>query len=373
MARFFIVTINYAPEPSGFAPHATALAEHLARQGHDVSVFTGFPFAPEWRRRREDRGRVWSTERSGNVGVHRVTHFIPRRPSSVVQRIAMEASFGVTGFAAMLGVVLRTGRPDAVLYIGAQPALAMLARVFAALVARPYFVRITDLAARAALDVGILGGRLSRLLETFGYTSDGGCGGPLNIDRIDLKTNSVLGSIPISKSVIGLAVSPDGKVALGSGGDTILVIDLTTNTEVAPVACVGVCPYSFLVGATFNADGSRAYFIDDGTNELITLDTTVPLAPVELSKTPIVTPGGAWELAIFGNLLWVVNAGGPSDVVIFDVSSDPPVQLPPLGLAIFGFELDVQIAPSQCKKGGWMTFGFKNQGECVSAIKSKRP
>ena len=62
-----------------------------------------------------------------------------------------------------------------------------------------------------------------------------------------------------------------------------------------------------------------------------------------------------------------------SDVVIFDVSSDPPVKMAPLGLAIFGFELDVQIAPAQCKKGGWMTFGFKNQGECVSAIKSKRP
>src|SRR5439155_23442929 len=83
VARFFIITINYAPEPSGFAPHATQIAEYLGAHGHDVAVFTGFPFAPAWRRRELDRGRFFARERAGNVEVHRLTHFIPRRPSSV--------------------------------------------------------------------------------------------------------------------------------------------------------------------------------------------------------------------------------------------------------------------------------------------------
>ena len=171
MARFFIVSINYAPEPSGFAPHATQIAEHLARRGHDVSVFTGFPFAPQWRRREEDRGRLFSKERDGHLTVHRVTHYIPRRPSSVWQRIAMEGSFSLTGFAVMVTTMLGSGRPDAVLYIGAQPAAAMLARLVASLARCPYFVRITDLAAHAALDVGMVGGRLSRVLETFEFAA----------------------------------------------------------------------------------------------------------------------------------------------------------------------------------------------------------
>ena len=172
MARFFIVTINYAPEPSGFAPHATQIAEYLACRGHDVSVFTGFPFAPQWRRREEDRGRLFSKERDGNLTVHRVTHYIPRRPSSVVQRMAMEGSFGLTGLVAMVATMLSAaGRPDAVLYIGAQPAVAMLARLVASLARCPYFVRITDLAAHAALDVGMVGGRLSRVLETFEFAA----------------------------------------------------------------------------------------------------------------------------------------------------------------------------------------------------------
>jgi colanic acid biosynthesis glycosyl transferase WcaI len=171
VARFFILTINYAPEPSGFAPHATQLAGYLARRGHDVAVFTGFPFAPHWRRRPEDRGRLYARERVGGVTVHRVTHYIPRRPSSALQRIAMEGSFSVAVFVAMLAAMLRVRRPDAFLYIGAQPAAAMLARAMAALTRRPYFVRITDLAAQAAREVGVAGRRLSQMLERFEFAA----------------------------------------------------------------------------------------------------------------------------------------------------------------------------------------------------------
>jgi len=171
VAHFFFITINFAPEPSGFAPYAATLARHLARHGHRVSVFTGFPFAPEWRRRKADRGRLFARTRDGNLTVYRLTHFIPRRPSSAVQRIAMEGSFSISALAVMMAAMLRGGRPDGVLYIGAQPALAMAARIVAAFAGCPYFVRITDLAARAALDVGIVGTRLSRMLAAFEFAA----------------------------------------------------------------------------------------------------------------------------------------------------------------------------------------------------------
>lgn len=165
VARFFIVSLNYAPEPTGFAPKATAYAEHLARRGHDVHVFTGFPFTPDWKRRDADRGRWARRERAGGATLHRLTHFIPRRPSSALQRVLMEGSLAVSALVAIVLTMIRHGRPDAVLYIGAQPALALLARVSARLAGCPYFVNITDLAAQAALDVGIAGPRLHALLE----------------------------------------------------------------------------------------------------------------------------------------------------------------------------------------------------------------
>lgn len=171
MARFFIATLNYAPEPAGFSPRVTALAEHLARRGHDVHVFTGFAFTPGWRRREEDRGRLFAREARGGVTVHRATHFIPRRPSSAWQRIAMEGSFAIVHGAVMIAALVRHGRPDAVIYHGAQPAIAMLVRVVAAVAGRPYVVNITDLAAQLARDVGIIGRRLYPVLDAFEFAA----------------------------------------------------------------------------------------------------------------------------------------------------------------------------------------------------------
>jgi colanic acid biosynthesis glycosyl transferase WcaI len=83
------------------------------------------------------------------------------------QRVAMEASFCVSALLMLSPQLLnpRT-RPDALLYIGAQPALAMLARWIAAFTGVPYFVNINDLAAQAAADVGIVRtGWIQRVLE----------------------------------------------------------------------------------------------------------------------------------------------------------------------------------------------------------------
>jgi len=177
VARLFIISINYAPEPTGFAPHAAAMAAHLAGRGHDVSVFTGFPFAPVWRRQAEDRGQLYRVERKDGATVYRLTHFIPRRPSSAVQRILMEGTFSGVALPAAIAAAFRGGRPDALLYIGAQPALAMITRIIAALFGRPYFVNVNDLAARAALDVGIIGGPLYRLLDNFEFAAYCGAAG----------------------------------------------------------------------------------------------------------------------------------------------------------------------------------------------------
>jgi glycosyltransferase involved in cell wall biosynthesis len=177
VARLFIISINYAPEPTGFAPHAAALAAHLAGRGHDVSVFTGFPFAPVWRRQADDHGRLCRVERKDGATVYRLTHFIPRRPSSAVQRILMEGTFSFFALPAAIAAAFRGGRPDALLYIGAQPSLAMLTRVIAALFGRPYFVNVNDLAARAALDVGIVAGPLYWLLDAFEFAAYRGAAG----------------------------------------------------------------------------------------------------------------------------------------------------------------------------------------------------
>lgn len=170
MARLLVLTLNYFPEPTGFAPHATALAEHLVVEGHAVTVVTGFPFAPRWARWSSYRGEFLRRETVNGVRLVRISHFIPRRPGSATQRILMEGSFALMGSLALTPGLVGGRRFDLVLYIGAQPAIAWLARILAAVQRVPYLVKITDLAAQAATDVGITrAGKLSRALEHIEY------------------------------------------------------------------------------------------------------------------------------------------------------------------------------------------------------------
>jgi glycosyltransferase involved in cell wall biosynthesis len=166
--KVLVLSINYAPEMTGFAPHITALNDFLAKRGHAVSVYTGFPFAPYWSRFPDFKGKLFSKERLNGVDVVRVTHFIPRRPRSLWQRIAMESSFCLSVL--LTGVLWSARDFDVILYVGAQPSIAGLARIAAACNRIPYVVKITDLAAQVAEDVGIIGpGRLKNTLRRLEY------------------------------------------------------------------------------------------------------------------------------------------------------------------------------------------------------------
>ena len=170
MARLLVLSLNYSPEPTGFAPHTTALAEHLVAEGHTVTVVTGFPFAPRWARWSSYRREFLRRETVNGVRLVRISHFIPRRPGSAIQRILMEGSFALIGFLVLTPSLVSGRRFDLVLYVGAQPAIAWLARIVAAVQRVPYMVKITDLAAQASIDVGITrAGRPSRALEYFEY------------------------------------------------------------------------------------------------------------------------------------------------------------------------------------------------------------
>jgi putative colanic acid biosynthesis glycosyltransferase WcaI len=164
--RVLVLTINYSPEPTGFAPHVAALCEHLASSRHDVVTIAGFPFAPYWRRW-DDKGRGWiAHEQRNGVRLFRVRHFVPRRPRGLLARLWMEATYCLL---ALWTVVTRVRmEADVILYVGAQPCIAMLARALGWWRGRPYVIAINDLAAQAGGDVGIVrSGWLMALLRTF--------------------------------------------------------------------------------------------------------------------------------------------------------------------------------------------------------------
>ncbi len=171
-----VLSINYAPEQTGFGPHVAALCEHLASRDHAVTAITGFPFAPYWARWPGYRGRLIADERINGVRVIRVTHFIPRRPGRLLQRLLMEGSFGLAS--AWAALTRSQARWDVILYVGAQPGIAMVARYLAGLYRIPYVVNVQDLAAQAAAGVGIVkvpwATRMLDRLEFWAYRRAGG-------------------------------------------------------------------------------------------------------------------------------------------------------------------------------------------------------
>src|SRR5881397_3655628 len=106
-----IVGINYAPEHSGIAPYTTDAAEHLARQGHQVRMWTGVDHYPHWAVPRGARGRLSTRDVENGVEVTRLRHYVPRRQSAL-RRLTYEATFG-----AHVAATAARSTPDVVLAV----------------------------------------------------------------------------------------------------------------------------------------------------------------------------------------------------------------------------------------------------------------
>ena len=166
--RLVIWGINYAPEPTGIAPFNAGLAEWLSARGHEVEMVTTFPYYPAWRKRPEDRRRLYRTERAGGVTVRRCWHYVPPRVTAL-RRILHEASFLATSGLRLL--TLR--RPDVLLVVSPPLPLGVPAWLVSRLWRRPYVFHVQDLQPDAAVALGMLRpGRFTRLLyalEWFAY------------------------------------------------------------------------------------------------------------------------------------------------------------------------------------------------------------
>ncbi|MDH3022465.1 glycosyltransferase family 4 protein [Gordonia alkanivorans] len=128
--RVTIVSLNFAPEPTGISVYSTDLARLLLDLGYRVEVVTGIPHYPAWKRQSGYR-RVASSREvfDGSITVRRLPHFVPGRPR-MFGRILMEATFAVRLLFA------RLGSPD--LVICTSPSLlASVALVLRSFVSRP--------------------------------------------------------------------------------------------------------------------------------------------------------------------------------------------------------------------------------------------
>jgi YVTN family beta-propeller protein len=213
-----------------------------------------------------------------------------------------------------------------------------------------------------------------------GYAGNGyvDCGATNGIYQLSTTTDKLLGFIPTSAPVSDVAVSPADGLALASGGDRVMVIDLAGNTEVGTVMCgLTPCVYIFSGGLAFNPTGTRAYVVDFQANTLSTINTDQSSAQYlqELSRVPIQANGrnqNAWQVAVLQDRAIVLVMGWPGHAISFDISTDIPVPVDLETIGTYAYEFDVWTLPPSsdfCDKLNWMNFGgFKNQGDCRKSV-----
>lgn len=151
--RVLIIGINYRPELTSVGPYTTALAEHLAARGDEVTVVTGLPHYPEWQIPPGTPRRLVHEETIDGVTVIRAAHYVPASQSAL-RRAVYEGTFGLTGLLASR----RPRRPHAILGIIPSLSGGVIARRTGQRLDVPYGLLFQDLMGRAALQSGIAGG-----------------------------------------------------------------------------------------------------------------------------------------------------------------------------------------------------------------------
>jgi len=166
--RVVVWGINYAPEITGIAPHNVAVCEFLQRHAHNVEMVTSFAYYPAWRKRPEDRHKVFRTDRINGVPVHRCWHFVPARVTAW-KRIVHEAAFVLTSTIRVLSLK----RPGVFVIVSPPLLLGTAAWFVGKLKGAPFVFHVQDLQPDAAIGLGILkAGLFTRALyrlEAFAY------------------------------------------------------------------------------------------------------------------------------------------------------------------------------------------------------------
>jgi len=135
---------------------------------------------------------------------------------------------------------------------------------------------------------------------------------------IDVASHTVTGTFPVPGVPYGVAFSPDGaKAYVSDNGGTITPVDTATDTPGPALLTTG----SGLESVTFSPDGTRAYVPGNGAMQVIDVSTDSVLAPIPVGA-------GARVLAMnpAGTFGYVSNTG---DGTITPLSFAPDPAAPP--------------------------------------------
>ncbi len=151
-----VYSIHYYPEQIGIGVFNRGMAEYLARQGHEVTVVTAFPWYPSWKVGHPYAGRWSKAESEGGVTILR--SFVPSlNKVNVRTRVMHETVFALSSCWRLLKILFK--KIDAVIVVCPPLQLGFWAWFFCRVKRIPFIFHIQDLQIDAAADLGLIKNR----------------------------------------------------------------------------------------------------------------------------------------------------------------------------------------------------------------------
>ncbi len=145
-----VLSLSFYPDHSGISNYSSDFAFYASQQGHSVEVITGYPFYPQWKKRKEDRRKIFSTEYKENVKILRGYIYVPQKPT-LMKRLLQE-------FSLLLSASLnffRAKRPDVIVAFITPISLSFLAVIFKKLYGCKLVTNVQDFQLEAASSLGM--------------------------------------------------------------------------------------------------------------------------------------------------------------------------------------------------------------------------
>ena len=145
-----VLSQSFYPDHSGISLYATEFASYSSEKGHEVEVITGFGFYPYWKKRKEDRRRLFSTEYKEAVKILRGYIYVPAKPTTfkrVIHEVSLVMSATLNSF--------RAKKPDVIVVFTTPILLGFLGVILKKIYGCKLIINVQDFQLEAANSLGM--------------------------------------------------------------------------------------------------------------------------------------------------------------------------------------------------------------------------
>lgn len=159
--RILFIGYNFAPELTGIGKYSGEMMYWLAKEGHECTVLTAYPYYPYWEVQEPYRkNRFWYKKEvtrfnsGGLLSVVRCPMYVPKNPSGV-KRMLLDTSFSLMAFLASIPLLFQK-KYAWVITIAPSFQFGLLGVFYKKLKGAKHLHHIQDMQIEAAQDLGLI-------------------------------------------------------------------------------------------------------------------------------------------------------------------------------------------------------------------------